>query len=309
MYGMIERAGDHAALDGSHPSTVALRARLGRAAAELLSHPVFLAGETGSGRRRAARVLHAEAGGGWFATLCGAHAEAPKRLADLLAGVPDGPGTLYIDRVHDLPAASRRDLLAALRRGLPPGMRLVTSHPSPRDAGADGPVPGDDLRFHLEAVVVPVPPLRDRASDVPVIAAAMLEEFGRAEGRPFDGLSPEVAVILARHDWPGNLLELSNVIRSVVLMHDGPRVTPDMLPPTLAAARPDAQAVALAAAPLGDLLFRPLDEIERWVIETVIAREDGSIPRAARALGISPSTIYRKIEAWDRRAGGGAPGG
>jgi DNA-binding NtrC family response regulator len=306
MYGMIELSGDRVALDGSHAATTALWARLGRAAAELLTHPVFLAGESGSGRRHAARVLHAEAGGGWFASLCGAHADAPKRVADLLSAVPEGPGTLYIDRVHDLPAPARRDLLAALRRGLPPGLRLVTSHPCPRDGGAEAPLPADDLRFHLEAVVVPVPPLRARAADVPAIAAAMLAEFGRAEGRPFDDLSPEVAVILARHDWPGNLRELSNVIRSVVLMHDGPRVTPEMLPPTLAAPRPDTPP---AAVPMGDLLHRPLDDIERWVIETVITREDGSIPRAARALGISPSTIYRKIEAWERRASGGAPGG
>lgn len=297
MYGMIEFPGDQVALDGSHPVTVALRARLGRAAAELLTHPVFLAGEPGSGRRRAGRVLHAEAGGGWFAALCGAHADVQKRLASLIASVPDGPGTLYVDRVHDLPAPARRDLLVALRRGLPGGMRLVTSHPGPRHTDANDALPTDDLRFHLEAVVVPIPALRDRAADVPVIAAAMLDEFGRAEGRPFQGLTPEVAAILAGHGWPGNLRELSNVIRSVVLMHDGPRVSPDMLPPTLAAARPDAQSVQ----PMGDLLGRPLDEIERWVIETVIAREDGSIPRAARALGISPSTIYRKIEAWERR--------
>jgi len=303
MHGMIEHSADPVALDGSHPATVALRARLQRAAAELLTHPVFLAGEPGSGRHRAARVLHAQASGGWRAVLCGAHADAPKRLADLLSGLPDGPGTLYIDRVHDLPAPARRGLLGALRRGLPRGMRLVTSHPVPREAEAEAPFPADDLRFHLEAVVVPIPPLRDRVSDVPAIAAAMLAEVGRAEGGRFDDLSPEVAAILTRHDWPGNLRELSNVIRSVVLMHDGPRVTPDMLPPTLAAARPGGQ----TAHPMGDLLGRPLHEIERWVIETVIAREDGSIPRAARALGISPSTIYRKIEAWERRAIGGAP--
>jgi DNA-binding NtrC family response regulator len=303
MYGMIETVSDRVDVDGAHPATVALRARLGRAAAELVSLPVFLAGEPGSGRRRAARVLHALAGGGWYDAQCGAQSDAPRRLSALLAAPPDGPGTLYIDRVHDLPAAGRRDLLAALRGGLPGGMRLVISHPCPRDTEAAEAVPSDDLRFLLEAVVVPIPPLRHRAADVPVIAASMLADSSRAEGRHFAGLSPEVAAILARHTWPGNLRELSNVIRSVVLMHDGPQVTPDMLPPTLATG----QAGMAPAAPLGNLLHRPLDEIERWVIETVIAREDGSIPRAARALGISPSTIYRKIEAWERRASSAEP--
>ncbi|MCU0907069.1 MAG: hypothetical protein MUF73_06385 [Rhodobacteraceae bacterium] len=289
---------DTVVLDGAHAATVALRGRLRRAAAELLTRPVFLAGEPGSGRGRAARVLHAESGGGWFLSLCGAHAETPRRLTDIFAALPEGPGTLYLDRVDDLPAAARRDLLAALRRGLPSGMRLVTSHPLVRDAGAASARPADDLRFHLEAVVVPIPPLRDRAADVPAIAAAMLAALGRSEGRVFQGLSPEVEATLAAHHWPGNLRELSNVMRSVVLMHDGPQVTTDMLPPTLVTDATDTAPMA----PLGDLLHRPLDQIERWVIETVIAREDRSIPRAARALGISPSTIYRKIEAWERRA-------
>jgi transcriptional regulator with PAS, ATPase and Fis domain len=154
-----------------------------------------------------------------------------------------------------------------------------------------------------------VPPARDRAEDIPQIATAMLDALSVAEGRSFRRLSPEVAEIFRRHTWPGNLRELENVIRTVVLLNEAEVVTPDMLPPGLRPTR------AQPVSPLDDMLGRPLADIERQVIEAVIARQGGSIPRAARSLDISPSTIYRKIEAWDRNGtaaetspGTGTPG-
>lgn len=280
-------------VDGIQPATVALRGRLEAVARRSGGNPVFIAGEPGSGRRHAARVLHAQGGGGQFRALCAAEAEIGARLDRALRTV-EGPTTVYIDRVHDLAPPDQEVLTRAILSGLPPGLRVVTSHPMPRDgrpteAGLSG-----DLRYRLEAVVVPIPPARDRAGDVPQIALAMLEGFSASEGRAFRGLSDEVAEIFRRHAWPGNLRELENVIRTVVLLNDGPLVTADMLPPGLR------QVSSTASSPLDELLGQPLAAIERYLIETVIARQGGSIPRAARSLGISPSTIYRKIEAWDR---------
>jgi DNA-binding NtrC family response regulator len=99
--------------------------------------------------------------------------------------------------------------------------------------------------------------------------------------------------------------QLLNVIRNVVVLNDGGRVTPDMLPPDLVQHQADATADSPAAvAPPGPdtLVGRTLAEIEQIVIEATIARCGGSVPKAARVLDVSASTLYRKQEAW--RGGG-----
>ena len=98
-------------------------------------------------------------------------------------------------------------------------------------------------------------------------------------------------------DWPGNVRQLLNVIRNVVVLNDGGAVTPAMLPPGMATnTLPlDIAPRALAAEPQP---ARTLAQIERQAIEAALARHDGSVPLAARELAISPSTLYRKLEIW-----------
>ncbi len=291
--GMIDRP----TIDGAHPVSRALRHRLNVAARESANRPIFLSGEPGSGRRHAACVLHDLAGGGAFHAVAAHDPDVDLRIVTAL-GPDEGSRTLYLDRVHDLPPGVRSRLSDALRRGLPPGLRLVSSHPVSPGAMLPDPIESDDLRFRLQGVIVPVPALRDRIADVPTLAERMLHRLSAAQGRAFRTLDEDVVDLLRRHSWPGNLRELENILRSVVLMHDGEVVLPEMVAPMLPA---DPSARERIGSDLDRLLQGHLDEIERWVIEAVIAREGGSIPRAARALGISPSTIYRKIEAWQRR--------
>jgi DNA-binding NtrC family response regulator len=288
---------DRPVIDGIQPASLALRNRLAVAAREVAHRPVFLAGEPGSGRRHAARVLHDLAGGGEFHSVA---ACAPDAVQQAVQVMEDGEGarTLYLDRVHDMRPELHDVLRAVLLRGLPSGMRLVSSHPRPSDALLPDPVATGDLRFRLEAIIVPIPPLRDRADDVPVIAEALLMRVSEAYGRSFRTIDRQVSEMLRRHSWPGNLRELENLLRSVVLMHEGEVVLPEMITPIL---RLDRVSAGPQASEIDRLLLGPLDNIERWVIERVIDREGSSIPRAARALGISPSTVYRKIEAWEQK--------
>jgi DNA-binding NtrC family response regulator len=164
-----------------------------------------------------------------------------------------------------------------------------------------------------------------------LIARTFLERFAREEGKQFTGFTPECEQLLVRHRWPGNVRELENVLRNIVVLQDGPTVTPQMLPVELLAgsavtnvetvftspaivgsaqgehvarppAPPSAAASALAAGGLPAI--RPLWEVERDAIEAAIDCCEGNVPRAAVALGISPSTIYRKRQAWSAAAPG-----
>ena len=123
--------------------------------------------------------------------------------------------------------------------------------------------------------------------------------MAREEDNTFTGLSPRVRELFRSLPWPGNVRQLINVLRNVVVLNQGPLVTPEMLPPDLLADRPVAQTPAAAVSALPqDLAGRTLAQIERIVIEDALVRHNGSVPKAARELDVSASTLYRKLETW-----------
>jgi DNA-binding NtrC family response regulator len=183
----------------------------------------------------------------------------------------------------------------------------------------------EDLYYRLHVVPIHMPPLRQRPDDIMDIAEANLREFAAEEGKAFTSFDAESAAILIGRSWPGNVRQLLNVVRNIVVLHDGPLVRPSMLPHEIAtSAAPDLQPERLAAvvptllpvaraqpsssvrARVELLVGTPLADVERELIEATIAACDGSIPRAAKVLGVSPSTLYRKLESWSgaqRRSG------
>ncbi|MFO1406420.1 MAG: sigma-54 dependent transcriptional regulator [Steroidobacteraceae bacterium] len=189
----------------------------------------------------------------------------------------------------------------------------------------------EDLYYRLHVVPMQLPPLRERGDDVLLIARSFLARYSLEEGRQFEGFTPECEQLLMRHRWPGNVRELENVVRNIVVLNDAPQVGPSMLPAALlvgtvgrdtgapeAASRPVATVADDASTPGSGLpdssaapvaseascasgqkpAVTPLWQVERDAIEAAIARFDGNVPRAAAALEISPSTIYRKRQAW-----------
>ncbi|SIO12569.1 sigma-54-dependent transcriptional regulator [Vannielia litorea] len=173
----------------------------------------------------------------------------------------------------------------------------------------------EDLYYRLHVVPLHLPPLRERGRDVVEIARHALAEFAAEEGKGFTSLSPEVEDLFCALSWPGNVRQLLNVLRNVAVLHDGTEVTLPMLPMELhhevearaeaarlnqsAAAHPSLSQPAEPVEGLDGLIGKSMAEIERLVIEETIARNEGSVPRAARILGLSPSTIYRKRESWE----------
>ncbi|HUI16775.1 MAG TPA: sigma-54 dependent transcriptional regulator [Alphaproteobacteria bacterium] len=169
----------------------------------------------------------------------------------------------------------------------------------------------EDLYYRLHVIPVHLPPLRERDDDVLALARHFLTLFAKEEGKRFTGFAPEVEAVLRSYPWPGNVRQLQNVLRNVVVLKDAETVTLDMLPPpldhveassaALPAARGREEAVARQATAPGQATadgIRPLWQIEKDAIEDAIRLCQGNIPKAATHLGISASTIYRKRMSW-----------
>ena len=292
---------------------------------------VFITGESGTGKELCAQAIHdgsARASGPFIALNCGAippdllESEVFGHMKGSFTGaISDKPGaaaaadggTLFLDEICEMDVALQTKLLRFLQTSMvqPVGatrprkvnVRIIcATNRDPLEAVRRGQF-REDLYYRLYVVPIHMPPLRDRGTDVIEIAEAALARFAAEENRSFDSLDPDVRRLFLRLTWPGNVRQLLNVIRNVVVLNDGGRVTPDMLPPDLVRDLPGAPADGdRAEAPSGplaeQLVGRTLAEIEQVMIEATIARFGGSVPRAARVLDVSPSTLYRKREAW-----------
>ncbi len=152
--------------------------------------------------------------------------------------------------------------------------------------------------------VIPLhlPPLRERSDDVIEIAYSLLGYMSKEEGKDFVRLSPEVVERFKNYEWPGNVRQLQNVLRNVVVLNDGQDITPDMLPPPLNVPPQKAEPELLptvGSISVDDIY--PLWITEKQAIEQAIEACDGNIPRAAGYLDVSPSTIYRKLQVWNKK--------
>lgn len=296
---------------------------------------VFITGESGTGKELCALAVHANsnrADGPFIALNCGAipqdllESEVFGHMKGSFTGaISDKPGaaaaadggTLFLDEICEMAPALQTKLLRFLQTSTvqPVGatrprkvnVRIVcATNRDPLDAVRRGHF-REDLYYRLYVVPIHMPPLRDRGQDVIEIAEAALTRFAQEEGREFHGLDPSVRTLLQSLPWPGNVRQLLNVMRNVVVLNKGGWVSPDMLPPGLAEEDQPADATALPAIipdtlTPDSLLGLTLAEAERRLIEVTLAQYGGSIPKTARVLDVSPSTLYRKIEAWNAKA-------
>ncbi len=147
----------------------------------------------------------------------------------------------------------------------------------------------EDLFFRLNVFQVHLPPLRERAEDIPLLAAHFVARFDRESGKPIQSIDPSAMQRLKAYAWPGNIRELRNALERAVILTDGVEITPDHLPPEIAGAAPADEALRL---PLG----RPLAEVERAYILGTLARCGGNRAKTAALLGISEKTIYNRLK-------------
>ena len=140
-----------------------------------------------------------------------------------------------------------------------------------------------------------------------LIAHQFLNEYSIEEHKDFIGLSPECEAIFTHYHWPGNVRELQNVMRNIVVLNQGKHVLPDMLPPALKTIgsqptklRKEAMPIPEAEKGMEQTEILPLWQVEKEAIEKAIRHCNDNIPNAAALLGVSPSTIYRKIQSWQK---------
>lgn len=298
--------------------------------------PVFITGESGTGKELSAEAIHARSGrtGGFVALNCAAiprdliESEIFGHVRGAFTGAQDDRpgaaelahgGTLFLDEICEMDPGLQTKLLRFIQTGV---IRRVgdtrTRQVDVRFVCATNRDPAKeveagrfraDLYYRLNVLPVALPPLRERIEDVLPLAEAFLATFSAEEGRGFTRYESAARALLMNYDWPGNVRQLENVIRRVVVMNDGEEITAAMLALALAHAGHQAPAATrsdAAPAPASGSpgVIEPLWVQERRIIEAALDACEGNVGLAAAALGISPSTIYRKKQGWP--AGGAA---
>jgi DNA-binding NtrC family response regulator len=148
-----------------------------------------------------------------------------------------------------------------------------------------------DLYYRINVINVELPPLRERTSDIPLLAKHFLEEICQESGKKVGGISDDALAALSRYNWPGNVRELQNVIERAVLLGKSDFVGLDDLPRAVAAAGP----LSVEAA-LGRTLKESLAAPERQIILEVLENNDWNRFATAQALGINRTTLYKKMK-------------
>jgi two-component system repressor protein LuxO len=145
--------------------------------------------------------------------------------------------------------------------------------------------------------------LRERRADILPIARHFLATFAQEEGTGFETFTTAAEIRIEAHDWPGNVRQIQNVVRSALVLHQGREVTERMVSNLLdTPCPPRHQGNENGHAGHTNGSIQPLRTMEKELIETAITRCGGSIVEAAKLLQISPSTIYRKRSGWNQEA-------
>ncbi|MBK7859108.1 MAG: sigma-54-dependent Fis family transcriptional regulator [Archangiaceae bacterium] len=283
-----------------------LAARIGPSDANVL-----VTGEHGTGKEVLARYLHAvsnrrdgpfvaiNAGGladgvfesELFGHVKGAFTDAKADRVGCFE-LADG-GTLFLDEIGNMPAGQQQKLLRVLQTGeFHPVGSSKTRIARPRVVSATNidvlaeVAAGrfrEDLLYRLNTVELPLPPLRERKEDVAALAQRFLRRTAQRYERLVHGFSPGALQALEEHAWPGNVRELEHLVERAVLLARGEELQVEDLQ---LRARP-------ASAKLEDMT---LEEVERTLVQRALARAGGKVADAARALGLSRSAMYRRME-------------
>jgi len=154
----------------------------------------------------------------------------------------------------------------------------------------------EDLYYRLNVITIPLPPLRERLGDIPLLTEHFLEKFGPENHRQGIRFTPEALKSLMDYDWPGNVRELENAVERAVVLSTGPELTADLLPEELSSNGSHAARALPTENQEGRSLFEIMESYERRVILDMLARADWSQTEAAERFKIPLSTLNQKIK-------------
>jgi len=218
-------------------------------------------------------------------------------------------GTVFLDEVGDMPLATQVKLLRTLEAGelrrlgsnepIRVDVRLITATHQELEKLVEEGRFRLDLYYRLKVVTVSLPPLRERKADIPLFIDAFLAEFSAKHGQRITGLTDAARRALYHYHWPGNVRELRNCIENMVVLARGPFLDVDDIPADILAA---VATEGLLALPPGrtptppSLTGKTVREVERELIAQTLEHTQGDRSEAARMLGISERTLYRKLK-------------
>jgi two-component system nitrogen regulation response regulator NtrX len=210
-------------------------------------------------------------------------------------------GTLFLDEVADLSPRAQTKLLRVLEAGeltrvggsraIRVDARVVSATNRDLAAAVRAGDFREDLYFRLAVIPIAVPALRQRAEDVPLLVEHFAARVARDIGRRPPVFSPAALELLARHEFPGNVRELRNLVERMIIMNPGATIAPEPVRAALPAIAADGAAAANAAGRLSDAVR----EFERRQIEAALQAEGGNMTRAAERLGLERSHLYKKM--------------
>jgi formate hydrogenlyase transcriptional activator len=287
---------------------------------------VLIQGETGTGKELIARVIHAESrrrSNAFVALNCAALPEAlveselfgheKGAFTGALARKPGkfetaDRGTLFLDEVGDLPLQAQAKLLRALQerevqrvggtRPVPVNVRLIAATNQDLDVARERGTFRTDLYYRLSVFPIPVPPLRERRGDVPLLADHFLRYFADHLHKPAATLSASALQRLLEYHWPGNVRELQNIVERAVILSSSAVVGSDCISIRRAVA-PTRRSTDRQAARPTEAIPIALGEVERGAIVRACNATGWRISGpegAARLLGLKPTTLHAKMK-------------
>jgi two-component system NtrC family response regulator len=284
-----------------------------------ISSNVLIVGETGTGKELVARAMHYNSERSdrpFVAVNCGALTETllESELFGHVKGAFTGAianhegffrkadkGTLFLDELSEVSHGLQVKLLRAIqeREVIPVGGReplkfdvrfIAATNKNLEDEVKKGTF-REDLFYRINVITIPLPPLRDRKEDVPLLVNHFLQKYAQRLGRPSVKISREALQVLVNYDWPGNVRELENMIERAVALCEEDVIETTDLPEKLTQVR-------IAIRDLDEYEVT-LDALEEQHIKKVLHKVSGDKVKDSQILGINLSTLYRKLARYE----------
>ncbi len=290
--------------------------------------PVLIEGESGTGKELTAKAIHSSSGReekAFYPINCAGLAETllESELFGHVKGAFTGAtadrkgmfqladkGTLFLDEIGDMPLAMQAKLLRVLEDGLvmPVGgtspvkvdVRFISATNHDLAKLVEEKKFRQDLYFRIKGVSVTIPPLRNRPQDVPELFGYFLKEACEELKRDIHLITEPAMRAMMAFPWPGNIRQLRNVIRTMVVMCDNDTLDLRDLPPEISRVRQlQAPSTSVSGYSQDEMLGRPLEDVERQHIQKTLELTGQNRAEAAKILQIGERTLYRKIKEYD----------